>query len=182
MVLASGNWGGLIMCSAYRVGGYVKLAKLWERSRDNAIAYHNNYYNQKYKNSLQMELIDTYIDITGNKHIYNRPEMIRLLCDCKTGRVNCIASQTRAYLTANFEEFCYMYSYISKFNNEIVIITEDGQYQINTLDNPEKQKEELELMSEKYISTASEEYELWEEKVTKAMVKHMNTERGMSNG
>ena len=37
MVLASGNEGGLRMCHIYQVGGSVKLAKLWERSRDKAI-------------------------------------------------------------------------------------------------------------------------------------------------
>ncbi len=28
----------------YKVGGYVKLAKLWERSKDAAVAYHSSYY------------------------------------------------------------------------------------------------------------------------------------------
>lgn len=27
----------------YKVGGYVKLAKLWERSKDAAVAYHSSY-------------------------------------------------------------------------------------------------------------------------------------------
>ncbi len=182
MVLAFGNQGGLRMCHIYRVGGYVKLAKLWERSRDKALAYHNEYYKKKYKNNLQMKLIDVYIDITGNKHIYHRPEMIRLLCDCKMGRVNCIASQTKGYLAADFEEFCYMYSYVSEFNNGIVFITEDSHYQIDTLYNPERQKEELKKMSEKYISATPKEYELWKKKLTKAMVKYMNIEKGSSNG
>ena len=26
----------------YKVGGYVKLAKLWERSKDAAVAYHSS--------------------------------------------------------------------------------------------------------------------------------------------
>ena len=28
----------------YKVGGYVKLAKLWERSKDAVVAYHSSYY------------------------------------------------------------------------------------------------------------------------------------------
>ena len=28
----------------YRVGGYVKLAKLWERKREEAIQLHEEYY------------------------------------------------------------------------------------------------------------------------------------------
>lgn len=28
----------------YKVGGYVKLAKQWERSKDAAVAYHSSYY------------------------------------------------------------------------------------------------------------------------------------------
>ena len=27
----------------HKVGGYVKLAKLWERSKDAAVAYHSSY-------------------------------------------------------------------------------------------------------------------------------------------
>ena len=33
----------------YKVGGYVKLAKLWERSKDAAVAYHSSYYAEKFK-------------------------------------------------------------------------------------------------------------------------------------
>jgi len=32
----------------YKVGGYVKLAKLWERSKDAAVAYHSSYYGPAY--------------------------------------------------------------------------------------------------------------------------------------
>lgn len=32
----------------YHVAGYVKLAKLWERSAESAINYHNHYYSEKY--------------------------------------------------------------------------------------------------------------------------------------
>ena len=35
----------------YKVGGYVKLAKLWERSKDAAVAYHSAYYAEKFKDA-----------------------------------------------------------------------------------------------------------------------------------
>ena len=31
----------------YKVGGYVKLAKLWERAKDAAVAYHSSYYTEQ---------------------------------------------------------------------------------------------------------------------------------------
>lgn len=155
----------------YRVGAYVKLAKLWERSRARTIEYHKAYYKRKYENNAIMELAGIYIDITGNKHIYQRPEMVRLLSDCKTGKVDCIASQTGGYLAANLEEFCYLYSYISEFNNEIAFVTEDDQYQINTIENPEKQKEELTRMAKNYTEATLKEYELWKENVEHAIAK-----------
>lgn len=37
------------MDSKYKVGGYVKLAKLWERSKDAVVAYHSSYYAEKFK-------------------------------------------------------------------------------------------------------------------------------------
>ena len=81
----------------YKVGGYVKLAKLWERSKDAAVAYHSSYYAEKFRDDADKRLVGVYIDITGNKEIYKRPEMVHLLKDCKKGAVNLIFSQTRAW-------------------------------------------------------------------------------------
>ncbi len=85
------------MDSKYKVGGYVKLAKLWERSKDAVVAYHSSYYAEKFKDDTDKELFGVYIDITGNKEIFKRPEMVHLLRDCKKGKINLISSQTRAY-------------------------------------------------------------------------------------
>lgn len=74
----------------YKVGGYVKLAKLWERAKDAAVAYHSSYYAEKFKTDSDKKLVGVYIDITGNKEIYKRPEMVHLLKDCKKGAVNLI--------------------------------------------------------------------------------------------
>ena len=89
----------------HKVGGYVKLAKLWERSKDAAVAYHSSYYAEKFRDDADKKLVGVYIDITGNKEIYKRPEMVHLLKDCKNGAVNLIFSQTRAYLAANTENW-----------------------------------------------------------------------------
>ena len=69
----------------HKVGGYVKLAKLWERSKDAAVAYHSSYYAEKFRDDADKKLVGVYIDITGNKEIYKRPEMVHLLKDCKNG-------------------------------------------------------------------------------------------------
>ena len=60
----------------YKVGGYVKLAKLWERSKDAAVAYHSSYYAEKFRDDADKRLVGVYIDITGNKEIYKRPESV----------------------------------------------------------------------------------------------------------
>lgn len=52
------------MDSKYKVGGYVKLAKLWERSKDAVVAYHSSYYAEKFKDDTDKELFGVYIDIT----------------------------------------------------------------------------------------------------------------------
>ena len=41
----------------YKVGGYVKLAKLWERSKDAAVAYHSSYYAEKFKTDSDKKLV-----------------------------------------------------------------------------------------------------------------------------
>ena len=72
------------MNQMFRVAGYVKLAKLWERSADKAMIYHRAYYQEKYEASECFVLKDVYVDITGQKEISRRPEMLRLLRDCSS--------------------------------------------------------------------------------------------------
>ena len=118
-----------------RVAGYVKLEKLWERRRAQALEYHTKYYAKKYSDSTDFELVGVYIDITGRKEIKNRPEMLRLIHDCKEGRIDCIATQSRAYLAANTGEFCSLIRYLFDMATPIHIITEDEAYNINTIIN-----------------------------------------------
>lgn len=75
------------MDSKYKVGGYVKLAKLWERSKDAVVAYHSSYYAEKFKDDTDKELFGVYIDITGKGFVGIHPnwsgindESIRSLC------------------------------------------------------------------------------------------------------
>ena len=96
----------------HKLGGYVKLAKLWERSKDAVVAYHSSYYAEKFRDDADKRLVGVYIDITGNKEIYKRPEMVHLLKDCKNGVVNLVFSQTRAYLAANTCDFCFLLKYL----------------------------------------------------------------------
>ena len=48
----------------YKVGGYVKLAKLWERSKDAAVAYHSSYYAEKFRDDADKRLVGVYADLT----------------------------------------------------------------------------------------------------------------------
>ena len=70
----------------YRVAGYVKLAKLWEKRRDAALKLHNDYFRKKYENTPGFELVHVYVDITGQKTITKRREMIQLLKLCVASR------------------------------------------------------------------------------------------------
>ena len=88
------------MDKPYLVGGYVKLAKLWERNQFQAFRYHTDYYQKKYADSTDSELIGVYIDITGNKQTYKRAHMVRLLRDCLLGKVNLPQIQR------NYASFC----------------------------------------------------------------------------
>ena len=88
------------MQKKYRVAGYVKLAKKWEKREKQAIEYNNAYYEEKFKHT-QFELVGVYIDITGKKEICKRENMMKLLKRCYRGEIDCIAVQTRAFLAAN---------------------------------------------------------------------------------
>ncbi len=150
-----------------RVAGYVKLAKLWEKNRDKALPYHQNYYEEKYRDSQRFDLVGVYVDITGAKQIAKRPEMIRLIGDCYENKVDCIAVQTKGYLAADTREFCYLYKLLSDIRGGIHIITEDLDYNINTIQNSEGQREELLKMANEYIALAPDDYKTWKTDILK---------------
>lgn len=149
----------------YFVAGYVKLAKLWEKNRIQALAYQRNYYFHKYSANDGFILYDVYVDITGQKQIYKRSEMVRLLKDCADGKINCIASQTKAYLAANGQEFCYFLKLLWELNPEMEVITEDDNYHIDTIKNAEDQKQALKKMSDDFIRLDNKAYQDWKKKI-----------------
>lgn len=159
------------MNKPYHVAGYVKLAKLWERTRKQALELHQEYYHRKFADSPDSELVDVYVDITGNKQIYKRLEMVRLLRDCTLGRVNCIATQTKAYLAPNTEELCYLLYFLFHIGPRIDIVSEDDPLQIDTIRNPDKQREALIKMADDYIALNAADYHDWESKLIQAMNK-----------
>lgn len=71
----------------YRVAGYVKLAKLWEKNKEAALSYHKRYYKEKCDKIPGWILQGVYVDITGQKLIYKRPQMLHLLKACRNGEV-----------------------------------------------------------------------------------------------
>lgn len=153
----------------YKVAGYVKLAKLWEKNKDKALIYHRNYYEDKFCNSPCFEIVDVYIDITGKKEIFNRPEMIRLLSDIEQHKVNCMFTQTKGYIAANPKEFCYLIKLMFEFNSDMNIVTEDVEYNMNTFVNEDSQKEELIQMANRYASLNPKDYNNWKAKIIKAI-------------
>ena len=155
--------------TVYKVGAYVKLAKLWERKRDSAIRLHNEYYREKYRSDNQMSLYGVYVDITGNKEIWKRPQMIQLLMECRSGHVNCIATQTKAYLAANTEDLFFLLHYLFTLPKRIEIVTEDPQFNINTIEDEESQRESLSTAASKYAKVESSRYVSWLNEISVAM-------------
>lgn len=159
------------MIEKIKVAGYVKLAKLWEKRRSEAISYHCKYYKEKYGDSEAYELVDVYVDITGNKQIVKRIEMIKLLKDCMVGKVHCIATQTKGYLAADIREFCYLFKFMCDIGSGIHLITEDDNYNINTVINEDMQLQVLSKMVEDYIALSPSDYESWKNSIIIAVSK-----------
>ena len=91
--------------------------------------------------------------------------MLQLIRDCKNKKVNCIATQTKAYLAANTEDFFFLIYYLFTMPNRIDLITEDADYNINTIINAEHQREELLAAAKKYISVEPARYLEWVNKI-----------------
>ena len=78
-------------------------------------------------------------------------------------KVQCIASQTRGYLAANTQEFCYLVKML--FDMGIHIITEDEIYHIDTIRDTDGQKAALQKMAEDFIGLDPERYSAWREDI-----------------
>lgn len=162
-----------------KVAGYVKLAKWWEKQKKKAVPYHQEYYRKMFEDSEVFEFVGVYIDITDNKDIYRRKEMLRLICDCKEEKVDCIAALTKGYLARNMQDFSYLFKYLMDARNgHIDFITEDeydeedhSGFYIDTIKNEDDQKGALREMVEQLTSLYPEDYQGWKEKVDKAICK-----------
>ena len=159
------------MSKKLKVAAYVKLAKLWERRREAAIKNQYRYYTEKFRDDDQFELVDVYIDITGQKEIPNRSAMVRLLRDCMDGRIDVIATQTKAYLAANAADFCYLVKFLFHLDPPIDLITEEEKYSIDTITNDDDQREALTGMVNKFVSMTQSEYANWLERLLDSMEK-----------
>ena len=138
----------------YKVGGYVKLAKLWERSKDVAVAYHSSYYAERFRDDVDKRLVGVYIDITGNKEIYKL-----------------IFSQTRAYLAANTCDFCFLLKYLFDIPMRVDVVTDDDDQRIDTILDVDNQRQSLKELAEKYTSIREKEYLAWKARLEHEMEK-----------
>ncbi|MCD8013522.1 MAG: hypothetical protein LUG99_10155 [Lachnospiraceae bacterium] len=159
------------MADRIRLAGYVKLAKLWERNADQAISYHRGYYERKYADDGRVAVVGVYIDITGQKLIPKRPEMVRLLKDCTLGKINCIEAQTKGYFAANTQELCFLLKYIFDLPYQIDLLTEDKEYHIDTIRNEDGQKQALKKMADDYVGLYSDDYMKWKKRLLLEMEK-----------
>ena len=145
----------------YKIGGYVKRAKLNLRNEKDIRAFHRGIFVSRFGGFEDGELIDVYIDITGYKETSKRPEMLRLMRDCADGKVNLIFAETKGYLAANTREFCYWLNFIFNLNDRVDIITDDDQFNINTITNTDSQREALIKMAEDYIYLNPPDHQKW---------------------
>ena len=145
----------------YRIGGYVKRAKLNLRNEGDIRAFHRGIFERRFGGFEDGELVDVYIDITGYKETCKRPEMLRLMRDCAEGKVNLIFAETKGYLAANTREFCYWLNFIFNLGGRVDIITDDDQFNINTIMNEERQREALIKMAEDYIYLNPPDHQKW---------------------
>ena len=143
--------------------------KGYEASLDNAVMLHNQYFEERFRDENNYNFVGAYIDITGNRNIRQRPEMIRLLRDCLAGRIDVIYTQTKAYLAANSREFFYLLKFIFELEHRVEIITEDTEYNINTIINAENQVSELRNMVNRYSALNPGDYSKWKAEILKAI-------------
>lgn len=145
----------------YKVAGYVKRAKLNLRNEQEVREFHTKFFEDRFSDKDDCTLVGVYIDITGNRETEKRPEMLRLMRDCANGKVNLIVAETKAYLAANTRELCYWFNFIFNLRYRVDIITDDEEFNINTIINDDHQREALEKMADDYIYLNPPDHEEW---------------------
>lgn len=150
----------------YKVAGYVKNALLWKkRNPEEMIAYNRAYFEKQLEGVDNMELVDVYVDVTGNKETYKRPEMVRLIRDVMIGKVNLIYARTSGYIAANTNELCMLMEFLFEQNEMVDLFTEDPIYQFDTISNLDHQLEALHRIADAYCNIRNEEFQIWKNKL-----------------
>ena len=147
------------------------MAKLWEKSKEKVIEVNSQYFIERYADDKKISIQGIYIDITGNKNIYKRQEMVRLLLDCSIGQIDVICAQTRAYLAANTEELFFLLYFIFGLDYRIDVKTDDTDRRIDTILDSGGQRSILYNTALQYVEVRKTEYEQWLSRLKKAMGK-----------
>lgn len=161
----------------YKVAGYVKNALLWRnRNPEDMLDFNRRYFEQQLEGIEGMELVDVYVDVTGNKETYKRPEMVRLIRDFMCDRINLIYARTSGYIAANAHELCMLLQFLFEQNKQIDFFTEDLDYQFDTILNEDDQMEQLKRMARAYCETYAADYQEWKQKLMERIDKLNETE------
>ena len=161
----------------YKVAGYVKNALLWRnRNPEDMIAFNRQYFEHQIEGVEGMGLVDVYVDVTGNKETYKRPEMVRLIRDFQLGKINLIYARTSGYIAANAHELCMLLQFLFEQDKPIDFFTEDLDYQFDTILNSDDQMGQLRRMAKAYCETYADDYQEWKQKLLERIDKLNETE------
>ena len=128
-------------------------------------------YREKFADDPNLKLVDLYIDITGEKEIAHRPEMLRLLRDCTLGKIDCIASADSSISGGKHAGILLSHQIVFSMTPEIEIITEDENYKFDTLINIDQQRQALLKMANDYVGLKPAAYEAWKSAIVDGMNK-----------
>ena len=87
----------------------------------------------------------------------------------ETRETDIIDMQTKGYLAANTREFCYMIRYLFDMEHTVHLVTEDQDYNINTLSNEDNQRDLLHEMASGYCALNPDDYDIWLQEIIYAM-------------
>ena len=82
-----------------------------------------------------------------------------------TGKINCIVTQTRAYLAANIEEFFHLIHLLFSLELSIEIVTEDLDYNIDTIRDEDHQRDAMKKMAADYVNMNPATYKKWKDSI-----------------
>lgn len=148
-----------------RVGVYMRRSPNEIPADQDPISYCRCLFDKKYRSDPGYKNEHFYIDICGRAETAECPQMIRMIQDCMTGKIDCVFAESIMRVAPNMVTAIYLVYFLLRLEPKVEIIID---FAINTETSSEHRQRVMEA-TKSVVNNDYGEYIKWESDVLKAM-------------